>query len=149
MRPTCQAGASRTAASETPAQGRVWCCTSQKPGLISSVLAAWSGPPQHIRRQSPGSLQSAAHHMCLGQPQYREPGHWRLFYPDLTHLVKGELTSLQLRGTGPDLPGTVLVCAWLIIITQRSNQSILREINPEYSLEGLVLKLKLQYSPTH
>ena len=28
---------------------------------------------------------------------------------------------------------------------RRSNQSILREINPEYLLEGLVLKLKLQY----
>ena len=27
----------------------------------------------------------------------------------------------------------------------RSNQSFLREINPEYSLEGLMLKLKLQY----
>ena len=37
----------------------------------------------------------------------------------------------------------------------RPNQSILKEINPEYSLEGLVLKLKLQYlgtwckEPTH
>ena len=29
---------------------------------------------------------------------------------------------------------------------KRSNQSILKEINPEYSLEGLMLKLKLQYS---
>ena len=29
--------------------------------------------------------------------------------------------------------------------TRRSNQSILREISPEYSLEGLMLKLKLQY----
>ena len=28
---------------------------------------------------------------------------------------------------------------------RRSNQSVLREINPEYSLEGLMLKLKLQY----
>ena len=28
---------------------------------------------------------------------------------------------------------------------KRSNQSILKEISPEYSLEGLVLKLKLQY----
>ena len=28
---------------------------------------------------------------------------------------------------------------------KRSNQSILKEINPEYSLEGLTLKLKLQY----
>ena len=29
--------------------------------------------------------------------------------------------------------------------TGRSNQSILKEISPEYSLEGLMLKLKLQY----
>ena len=29
--------------------------------------------------------------------------------------------------------------------TRRSNQSILREISPEYSLEGLILKLKLQH----
>ena len=28
---------------------------------------------------------------------------------------------------------------------RRSNQSTLKEINPEYSLEGLMLKLKLQY----
>ena len=30
--------------------------------------------------------------------------------------------------------------------TRRSNQSILKEISPEYSLKGLMLKLKLQYS---
>ena len=40
---------------------------------------------------------------------------------------------------------------WRILLrvpwpARRSNQSILKEINPEYSLEGLVLKLKLQYS---
>ena len=29
--------------------------------------------------------------------------------------------------------------------TRRLNQSILKEINPEYSLQGLMLKLKLQY----
>ena len=29
--------------------------------------------------------------------------------------------------------------------TRRSNQSILKEISPKYSLEGLLLKLKLQY----
>ena len=28
---------------------------------------------------------------------------------------------------------------------RKSNQSILKEINPEYSLEGLMLKLKLKY----
>ena len=31
------------------------------------------------------------------------------------------------------------------VIARRSNQSILKEINTEYSLEGLMLKLKLQY----
>ena len=36
---------------------------------------------------------------------------------------------------------------WLRVpwTARRSNQSILKEVNPEYSLEGLMLKLKLQY----
>ena len=33
----------------------------------------------------------------------------------------------------------------VIWTSKRSNQSILKEISPEYSLEGLMLKLKLQY----
>ena len=36
----------------------------------------------------------------------------------------------------------LLTVSWTI---KRSNQSILKEISPEYSLEGLILKLKLQY----
>ena len=45
-------------------------------------------------------------------------------------------------------------CLWTVVLektfesplaTRRSNQSILKEISPEYSLEGLMLKLKLQY----
>ena len=39
--------------------------------------------------------------------------------------------------------GELLTVPWT---ARRSNQSILKEINPEYSLEGLMLKLKLQYS---
>ena len=39
----------------------------------------------------------------------------------------------------------LLTVPWM---ARRSNQSILREINPEYSLEGLMLKLKLQYLGT-
>ena len=35
--------------------------------------------------------------------------------------------------------------SWVPWGARRSNQSILKEISPEYSLEGLVLKLKLQY----
>ena len=42
------------------------------------------------------------------------------------------------------------LCCWRRLLkvpwkARRSNQSILREINPEHSLEGLMLKLKLQY----
>ena len=37
------------------------------------------------------------------------------------------------------------VCLTVPRTARRSNQSILKEINPEYSLEGLMLKLKLQY----
>ena len=33
---------------------------------------------------------------------------------------------------------------WRVLWRSRSNQSILKEINPKYSLEGLILKLKLQ-----
>ena len=45
-------------------------------------------------------------------------------------------------------------CFWAVVLerllrvpwsAERSNQSVLKEINPEYSLEGLMLKLKLQY----
>ena len=44
-------------------------------------------------------------------------------------------------------------CFWTVVFkylrvpwtARRSNQSILKEISPEYSLEGLILKLKLQY----
>ena len=42
------------------------------------------------------------------------------------------------------------LCCWRRLLrvpwtVRRSNQSILKEISPEYSLEGLMLKLKLQY----
>ena len=42
-------------------------------------------------------------------------------------------------------------CFWTVVFlrvpwtARRSNQTILKEINPEYSLEGMILKLKLQY----
>ena len=42
-------------------------------------------------------------------------------------------------------------CFWIVVLLRvpwterRSNQSVLKEINPKYSLEGLMLKLKLQY----
>ena len=55
--------------------------------------------------------------------------------------IKKKLSAKELMtsncGAGEDLRGP-----WTV---RRSNQSILKEINPEYSLEGLMLKLKLQY----
>ena len=36
-------------------------------------------------------------------------------------------------------------CLWVPYTERRPNQSILKKINPEYSLKGLMLKLKLQY----
>jgi len=48
-----------------------------------------------------------------------------------------EELMLLNSGAGEDLRGP-----WS---ARRSNQSILKEINPEYSLEELILKLKLQY----
>ena len=52
-------------------------------------------------------------------------------------LSSGELMLLNC-GVGKEL----LRVPWT---ARRSNQSILKEISPEYSLEGLMLKLKLQY----
>ena len=53
---------------------------------------------------------------------------------NFTMRIKAVLLSGKDKGKG-----TSSLCVW------RSNQSILKEINPEYSLEGLMLKLKLQY----
>ena len=55
----------------------------------------------------------------------------------LLRKVSTELLMLLNCGVGEDsrVPWTA----------RRSNQSILKEISPEYSLEGLMLKLKLQY----
>ena len=39
----------------------------------------------------------------------------------------------------------ILLNGFPVLITRRSIQSILKEINPEYSSEGLMLKLKLYY----
>ena len=49
--------------------------------------------------------------------------------------------------------GSALVLRWngsqdtceVLLASNRTNQSILKEVNPEYSLEGLMLKLKFQY----
>ena len=49
--------------------------------------------------------------------------------------------GLQRRLSAKEL----ILSNWGAGEARRSNQSILKEINPEYSLEGLMLKVKLQY----
>ena len=66
----------------------------------------------------------------------------------------GHLDADKILGeiTGKTLPGRRWSCMyWTLRLlrvpwtARRSNQSILKEVSPEYTLEGLMLKLKLQY----
>ena len=56
-------------------------------------------------------------------------------------------TPFLFRHLGRHVSTTSLstICLWSVRPARRPSQSILREINPEYSLEGLMLKLELQY----
>ena len=78
--------------------------------------------------------------------------------PTKVSLVKAIIFSIVMYGCeswtikkaeGRRLDAFELWCwrrlLWVPWTARRSNQSILKEISPEYSLEGLMLKLKLQY----
>ena len=79
--------------------------------------------------------------------------------PTKVHLVKAMLFPVVIYGCESwtikkaerrriDVFGTVVLEKTLERVpwtARRSNQSILKEISPEYSLEGLMLKLKFQY----
>ena len=58
---------------------------------------------------------------------------------ELDHKRRQSAEELMLLNCGAGQDSRV---PWTV---RRSNQSIVEEINPEYSLEGLMLKLKLQY----
>ena len=79
-------------------------------------------------------------------------------FPTKVHLVKAMVFPVAMYGYESwtikkaecrGIDGFELWCwrrLWRVPWTsRRSNQSILKEISPEYSLEGLMLKLKLQY----
>ena len=77
--------------------------------------------------------------------------------PTKTHLVKAMVFPVVMYGceswtikkAEPWKIDAFELWCWRRLLrapwTARSNQSILKEINPEYSLEGLMLKLKFQY----
>ena len=77
--------------------------------------------------------------------------------PTKVHLVKAMVFPLVMKVLDHK-EGWVMKswCFWIVVLektlespfestSRRSNQSILKEISPEYSLQGLMLKLKLQY----
>ena len=54
-------------------------------------------------------------------------------------------SSSSALSLGAQFPSLGFIWGRSGVSAKRSNQSILKEISPEYSLEGLMLKLKLQY----
>ena len=78
-------------------------------------------------------------------------------WPTKVHLIKAMVFPLVMYGydnwtikkAGHQRIDAFKLWSWRRLLrvpwtAQRSNQSILKEISPEYSLEGLMLKLKLQ-----
>ena len=72
--------------------------------------------------------------------------------PTKVYIVKAMAFPVVMYGCGNCVKELIVFTLWcwrrLLKVPWtpwRSKQSILREINPEYSLEGLMLKLKLQY----
>ena len=80
-------------------------------------------------------------------------------FPTKVHLVKAKVFPVVIYGCEIWTPqrkaeqqgiDVFELCSWRRLLrvswtARRSNQSILKGISPEYSLEGLMLKLKLQY----
>ena len=56
--------------------------------------------------------------------------------------MRSNISFMHIEDLNKNLPIRAIRVPWT---ARRSNQSILKEISPEYSLEGLMLKLKLQY----
>ena len=72
--------------------------------------------------------------------------------PTMVHLVKAIVFPVVMYGCESECwrIDAFELCCWRRLFrvpwtARRSNQSILKEISPEYSLDGLMLKLKLQY----
>ena len=101
------------------------------------MLAPWKEsydwPRQHIKKQRRYFANKALSSQRYGFPS----GHvwmWELDYKE-SRALKNDAFELWCWRRLLRVPWTA----------RRSNQSILKKISPEYSLEGLMLKLKLQY----
>ena len=109
------------------------------------VYHPWNSPGQNTRVASLSLLQG------IFPTQRSNPGLWhcRWILYQLTHKGSPWIWELNHKAECQRIDPCELWC-WRGLLripwtARRSNQSILKEVNPEYSLEGLMLKLKLQY----
>ena len=97
------------------------------------MLALWKKsydkPRQHIQKQRRHFANKGLYSQSYGFPVV-------VYRCESWTIKKAEREELMILNCG------LLRVPWT---ARRSNQSILKEINPEYWLEGLILKLKLQY----
>ena len=104
---------------------------------IMSMLAPWKESydkcRQHIKKQR---------HPPADKGPYRQTWGFSSSHVQIWKLDHKEGWALRNWCSWIVAQGTELRVPWT---AKRSNQSILKEINPEHSLEGLMLKLKLQY----
>ena len=101
--------------------------------MLASWKKSYDQPRQHIKKQrhyfankgpSSQSYGFSSSHVWMWELAIKKAEHWRI-------------DAFELWGWR-----RLLRVLWT---ARRSNQSILKEISPEYSLEGLMLKLKLRY----
>ena len=94
---------------------------------------SYDQPRQHIKNQRYYFINKGPSSQSCGFSNSHS-WMWKLDYKESWALKNGCFWTVVLEKT--------LGVPWT---ARRSNQSILKEINPEYSLEGLILKLNLQY----
>ena len=99
--------------------------------MLSPWKKSYDQPREHIEKQR--------HHFANKDPSSQ------MVFP----VVMYRCESWTIRKAECQIIDAFELWCWRRLLrvpwTARSNQSILKEINPEYSLEGLLLKLKLQY----
>ena len=117
-----------------PPRGRVWFLREV---TVKVSLARKS----HLRVFSMYQIPWETEHCCWVQPWHcsmslsvPSAAKWGWYPGFLSSVLPSPLPGLRWKGNPQGFS-----------LARRSNQSILKEINPEYLLEGLMLKLKLQY----
>ena len=91
-------------------------------------------PTQHIKKQR--------HHFAIKGPYSQSDGSSSNYVYGCENWTIKKAEHRRIKAFELQCWRKLLRVPWT---ARRSNQSILKEINPEYSLEGLILKLKLEY----